>query len=745
VIHYDIYLDDINIPAKILRAHTRIELLPAFPGLTEIRLELLKLTVDSVFLDGIIQTINYNDTLITVNLPSPAGMTDTLRLAVYYHGTPHIEAGGWGGFHFSGSTAAYNLGIALNEIPHNFGRVWFACNDNFTDKATYDFFITVPSNLMAVCNGNLISSNVIPGGSKLFHWKLDTEIPAYLASVAINNYVPVNGNYAGLNGLIPTQLYVKPADTGKAKGSFIHLNQVLSIFENRFGPYRWPRVGFTATGIGAMEHATNIAYPSASINGTLSDESLYCHELSHAWFGNLVTCESPQDMWFNEGWAVFCESVAIEGLYGPSAYKNNIRSKHHAVLQKTHITDGGYLPLAGMPEAHTYGSTVYDKGGMVVHSLRGFLGDSLFFASTKTLLDSFAFQNVNSTQIRDLFQSTTSLNINGFFQDWVFSPGFPHYEIDSFRVIPAGQNFEVSVFLQQRQKGTSQPFTTNRFEIGFLGSNWEYQLNTVEFQGTHAVETFLLPFHPVSIFTDPEEKTGDATTDYYSVIKTPGTKAFPDTYFTLITQQISDSALVRVTHHWIAPDSLQPEVPGLRLSPLRFWTIEGLIPQGFAARGKFYYSQFGYLDNTLITNMQDSLVLLYRPNKAAAWQGVSFTTDGSPSQGELITDHLFPGEYTLAIWDHHYLSMEEFSTQESALKIYPNPAKGAVNIKMSPQQAATIRIRNAEGKIIDTLVVSPGQTRLVWQPSKPAPATYFFEVIAPGKGILSRAKVVIIP
>jgi hypothetical protein len=64
---------------------------------------------------------------------------------------------------------------------------------------------------------------------------------------------------------------------------------------------------------------------------------------------------------------------------------------------------------------------------------------------------------------------------------------------------------------------------------------------------------------------------------------------------------------------------------------------------------------------------------------------------------------------------------------------------------MSPQQAATIRIRNAEGKIIDTLVVSPGQTRLVWQPSKPAPATYFFEVIAPGKGILSRAKVVIIP
>ena len=127
-----------------------------------------------------------------------------------------------------------------------------------------------------------------------------------------------------------------------------------------------------------MEHATNITYPNSSINGSLSDEWLYAHELSHMWFGDKVTCASADDMWLNEGWAVFCESVFREGLYGKESYKTTMRSKLKDVLQFTHIKDGGYRALYGIPPEYTYGSTVYDKGGQVAHTLRGYLGDSLF-------------------------------------------------------------------------------------------------------------------------------------------------------------------------------------------------------------------------------------------------------------------------------------------------------------------------------------------------------------------------------
>jgi aminopeptidase N len=58
-----------------------------------------------------------------------------------------------------------------------------------------------------------------------------------------------------------------------------------------------------------MEHATNIAYMQALVNGYTQYESTMAHELSHHWFGDLATCETAGDMWLNEGWARYCESI----------------------------------------------------------------------------------------------------------------------------------------------------------------------------------------------------------------------------------------------------------------------------------------------------------------------------------------------------------------------------------------------------------------------------------------------------
>ncbi|MFM9006844.1 MAG: hypothetical protein ACKOSR_15305, partial [Flavobacteriales bacterium] len=62
---------------------------------------------------------------------------------------------------------------------------------------------------------------------------------------------------------IPMWLIAVPSDTTNMKLSFTHLDEAMAAFENRFGPYRWSKVGFSAVpfNAGAMEHATNIAYP----------------------------------------------------------------------------------------------------------------------------------------------------------------------------------------------------------------------------------------------------------------------------------------------------------------------------------------------------------------------------------------------------------------------------------------------------------------------------------------------------
>ncbi|MEI6576472.1 MAG: M1 family metallopeptidase [Bacteroidota bacterium] len=646
--HYEVDLDEVDFPGRQIKGHTHLQLSPNQGSLRWIQLELLNLSVDSVLISDIKSPFTYNGTLITIPLRISLGISDTLLVDVFYHGTPHIEPGGWGGFHFTKNNIAFNLGIALKETPHNFGKVWFACIDNFTDKAKYDFFITVSSPFVAVCGGTLIDSPKKDGKTR-YHWKLDSKIPAYLASVAISDYVPVQGLYHGLKGDIPTFIYVNPADTLKARNSFVHLNQVLSIFENRFGPYRWTRVGFVSTSIGAMEHATNIAYPERAIDGTLNDESLYIHELSHSWFGDLVTCSSASDMWLNEGWAVFCESVAKEGLYGNTAYKTNIRTKLHAVLQKTFIEDKGYLSLSKMPEKDTYGSTVYDKGGIVVHTLRGYLGDSLFFATTKALLDSFAFCNISTQELKEFITLRTKINMDDFFTSWVDGHGFPHYSVDSFRVNRIRNEYKVTVYIRQRLLGTNEAFNSNRVELGFFGKRWEHQNRLIEFSGLIASKTFTLNFNPECVVADPEEKIGDASTDFGTSIKTTGNQDFPDTYFTLNTTQIKDSAYINVIHNWIAPDAiLRPGAP-YSLSQNRYWKIEGIFPRGFSAKGSFFYSKDEELDNTLLTDPENKLVILYRPNVSTIWEEVTFTKEGNTENGKLIVEHLFPGEYTLAV------------------------------------------------------------------------------------------------
>ena len=124
---------------------------------------------------------------------------------------------------------------------------------------------------------------------------------------------------------------------------------MLRKYEEFFGPYRWPRVGYVCVAMtgGAMEHATNIALPNAAVNGSLAYESTIMHELFHHWFGDLITCERPEEMWINEGFADYSEALVQEWLY--DAYEQHIRDLHTTTLQNLAKQDGGLYPLDNVP------------------------------------------------------------------------------------------------------------------------------------------------------------------------------------------------------------------------------------------------------------------------------------------------------------------------------------------------------------------------------------------------------------
>lgn len=745
VINYEINLDLVFLSKKQLKGFTKISLTPKKNNLQSFTLDLLKLTVDSVSFGNNNLVYSYNDTILKINLPTPKNIGDTFSLTVHYRGTPVVEPYGWGGFHFlNDSSLAYNLGVAFYDYPHNYGRVWFPCIDDFVDRATYDFYIRVKTDKTVVCGGMQQSSVNHGDGTKTVHWKLTQTIPTYLASLAVSNYLVVDGSYTGLSGTIPTTLYVKPADTLKARQSFANLNDMLAIYENRFGPYRWPRVGFVSTVKGAMEHATNIAIPDYMFNGNLTYEWLFAHELSHNWFGNLITCSSAEDMWINEGWAVYCEALFMEGKYGTQSFKDYVRTNHEDVLQKAHtpLGDGSYLAVYGIPLNLTYGTTVYDKGGSMAHTLRGYLGDSLFFNTIRQMLNDYAFQPISSIQMRDYISTKTGINMNDWFSAWIFTPGFPHFSVDSFKVTPSGPNFEATVFVRQKAKGTTNLANSNRIEVTFMDENWNIHKALLQFSGLSGNQKFTIPFFPKAVMLDLDEKLCDATTDLYQTIKTTGVKTFQNTKFSLDVKQVTDSAFVRVEHNWVAPDPLKFPLTGLTLSDYRYWKIDGIFPSGFTATGRFQYNKSGYLDNTLLINPADSILILYREKTSDEWKPVSFTKIGTSNVGTIYVDNLKRGEYTLAVLDKKYAGIFKNPHTSTKVKIKPNPSAEAFVFEFKTTEEILIKIFDSKGSLIDSMVKPINEKETKWSPQHITNGVFYVHFINEKNQIIATDKLI---
>lgn len=736
VVNYHLYLDITDPASQTISGRAGIRFTSPVSSLSMLTLELKQLQVDSVqFEDNTDLPFTHTGERLLIGLPGPVFPGDTTLVWVYYHGQPFHEA--WGGFHFAGSYA-FNLGVGFESIPHNLGKTWFPCVDDFVDRAFYDYHIRVSDQHTAVCGGMLQSVEPQPDNTLVFNWESERTLPTYLASVAVGTYALVTDSVETARGTIPVTYYVRPSDTTRARGSFVNLPEITGIYEEAFGPYPFQRIGITGTALGAMEHAENIFYPHSSINGNLSYEWLYAHELSHMWFGDQVTCSSDADMWLNEGWARWCETYYREKLYGTAEAIANFRPLLRDVLQYMHTKEGGYRPLSPMPPEYTYGDNVYDKGAVKTQALRGYLGDTLFFGGVKAYLEAFAYSPASSTDLRDFLTQYTGIDMSGFFDFHIFGPGYNQFSVDSFRVVPAGNEYDVEIFLRQRLKGTATYAHNIRLEVTCIDNNWQMATRRIGFEGPHGQVVVRVPFVPAFIMSDYHEMAADATTDGVKTIKTAGLYDYADTFFKLDVTQVSDSAFVRVTHNWVPPDSLHTPVEGLTLSDYRYWTIEGIFPEGFTATGRFLYNRNTYLDNNLIVNAADSLVILYRPDAATDWQPIPFTRIGPWQIGTLYVTPLRPGDYTLAIWDELYVGTSQSETKNGALRIYPNPAGDSVTFETDQGAGAVLTVNDTSGRVVFSDRFSKGSSPLRWDSKGVANGTYIVTLKTAGRSYTEK-------
>jgi len=714
----------------------------------QIQLDLQGLTVDSVALDGS-TFFTHVGTLLTIPLAFSLDSGSNSFVEIYYHGQPVTDASGWGGV-YNQSGYFFNLGVGFAADPHNFGRAWFPCFDNFVERCTFDFLITSKPNQKTYCNGDLVLE-IEENGTLTRSWKIEQPIPSYLACFAAGPYVSWKRNYDS----IPVEIAAAASDTNKVASTFQHLPQAIACFKHWYGPYLWSKIGYSLVPFnsGAMEHATNVAIGRPFIDGSLNYETLWAHELSHHWWGDLATCSTAEDMWLNEGWAVFSEHLFTEWVYGPAKYREAVESNFLDVLEKAHVTEGGYRAVSGLPHDLTYGTHVYNKGAVVAHNLRGYLGDSLFRAGIRAALEATHFEDWSSAELRDLMSAATGKDLTDFFENWVFSPGFSHFSIDSVQELPSVDSLvSFKIFVKQKLRGAPQLHQNVPLEFTFVNEKWERLARTAVVSGENSEVVLSVPFQfaPQFIWVNTNLKLTLARAEKEMVLKTTGNKNFAPAKLTLNVGALPDSALFRVEHHYVMPDTAGEANPnGYKLTH-RYWTIEADLPDGFDAYARVFYDGKGQLDQ-LDTELfaqtspnEDSVLLLYRPAPGFPWTEYSNyvrnkMTSSNDKFGFIQINQVQPGHYTIA------KGVSTVATKEPArgkpfATATPNPADSLIRLK-AEEPFDKVLIFNEKGQTLREWTVPPAYELEVKLDKYPV-GRYWF-VLFTEKGAVSCPAVIV--
>lgn len=691
VTHYEINLWDFNFTSHTLQGEAFVDITVTEPTNTFV-LELKNLTVTDAATDSYsVTSFSQDGDFLTIVIDENANAGETLTLDVRYGGSTFSET--WGGVEWWGSDYVYTLGVGFDSQPHNLGKTWFPCVDNFTDKATYSLVITVTNDKKAICGGNHVNTLDNGDGTSNWYWEIPQDVATYHPSFAIGDYVVWEDVYHGIERDIPVEVYVKPAQINSVPGTFVHVKDIAAFYEENFGPYPFNRIGYVCTGKGCMEHIDNIAITPGVITGNTTQEEYVAHELSHMYFGNMVTCSTAGDMWLNEGFAQFCGLFYRVGVYGEDDFQENMSTLINKITNWCK-SESHWIPLNNMPLDMTYDSdAIYDRGAVIVNTMMNYMGRENFLTGIRHYLETYSYGASSSEQLRDALTEATGIDMNGFFDNYVFIGGMPHYSVDIAEVTPNGNQYDTHIKTSYWHVGPSHLGMNNRVEVTFVGADCQLQTQMVCWDGMEDDQVVTLDFEPIAAFVDYYNRFLDAKTDGNLTATAPA--SLTQGKFKASVNSVTDSVMLRLEDHCIGPDN-DPEIPYLTLSTCHYWNFFRNDIGEATVNAQISFTNSGQ-DGDIIQTENDSAVLLYRSDINDTWHTIPYTQEGNWKIGRFNVTDVQTGQYTIGVIDKMIWSVNEQSTQ--LLNIYPIPSQGFLTVETEP---ADYQITNLSGQTVMT-------------------------------------------
>jgi aminopeptidase N len=333
---------------------------------------------------------------------------------ITYHGHPqrHIDpdngSEGW--------IATADGATALDEPVG--AMTWFPVNNTPRDKARYTFQVTAPSSVAVAANGLLAGRRTNAGGTT-WTWRETSPMASYLAMVSIGDYRVFHSVMRTTTGRrLPVWSFVSWRLPSQSRARQL-LPNVVRWGERRFGPYPFQSTGLVARPLYvgyALETQERPTFP-----GPVKTLELV-HEIAHQWYGDSVTLRDWQDIWLNEGFATYAEWLWRGGHGGPSP-EQIFRQAYRSNGPQAKLWQPAPARFSG--PADLFGTPVYQRGAMTLQVLRDRVGSEAFFRTLRTWARVHRHGGAGTTEFTRLAERISGKNLDGLFQDWLYTPARP--------------------------------------------------------------------------------------------------------------------------------------------------------------------------------------------------------------------------------------------------------------------------------------------------------------------------------
>jgi aminopeptidase N len=313
-------------------------------------------------------------------------------------------------------------------------RAWLPCFDHPAEKQTTSTTIVVEPGQFALGNGALVAREETPTGT-VFRYEERVPHATYLLTMVVGAFSEIEQSHDRL----PIFYYVEPGREAEGQRSFANTPRMIDVFESTIGvayPYeRYSQIAVADFIFGGMENTSATTQTDRTLHDErahldFSSDPLVSHELAHQWFGDLVTCRDWSQAWLNEGFATYFEAVWTEADLGWDEYQRTI----YEIVQ-TYLEEDGdryrrpivcnlYRDPIELFDRH-----LYEKGGAVLHMLRGELGWDRMKRALRTYVHDNATRSVETIDLVRAIEGATGRNLRGFFDQWIERGGHPELEV----------------------------------------------------------------------------------------------------------------------------------------------------------------------------------------------------------------------------------------------------------------------------------------------------------------------------